>query len=851
MKKLLVLSIVLFTIVAFGVVRAEILPDFLANLPVTGGRYWFVGSTYPTSSDDNTSDPGMHSWEFPFDTINKAIDAATARSTTSGSEYPGDVIVVYPGHTEDLDAATDLVPDVAGLTIFGLGEGENRPRLDYTGVNGSILISGEGTIIKNIIFENQLDNIVEQVDVGADYVTFENCTFRDKAGTSGLIFVMLDDDNTADFCTFKNCDFRTITGTENGDVAIEIDDVQDGLQIIGCKFYGDYDEAPLESDVAFTNAYIYDVYAENTVAGGYAIEFTGAATGFMDKVLVYTDDAATAIDPGSLKPGSDVKISMGVDLPPIPFPTSGTRINAGIIDVYVQSGSDTTIVDEALCGYPNDYFNYGWTVKFADSDGTGINVDVTDFVAATGTLTVDSMSETPAAGDRVILSFNPLMSDVVSSTDLTNEVPDGSVLSYILDDAGDTSSYDDSKHSLYAIGTDTDALIEDVAALTLASGLPYIMATQDSATDTTSIIDLTYAGYGNDFFNTGWVATCLLNADSVSNAPEGQTRDITDYDSTTGDFTTAAFGAAIGTGDKFFIYYDPLKATAASTDLTNYFPDNSAMAWILDDGGDTSGFVGTTHSLVAIGDDTDAILADTVTISGGALPAAPTASSLATFIASGGTALGTALASSKSLVDAIGTNGTTVADTATGVAGMIGVNDADNVMDTSTVVANQDGSVFERLEQLMRMQPQVAETTSVALTGGTVANVFTVTGGYIEVLGLFAFVTTAVDTAACNAQFLYDPAQGADTPLCAVLDITDVTQYSYLYCTGDISDALINAVPAADVPHLFSTLGEPMVLGPCTIDLSLSTSNPSTGAATIYLYYRIIEPGAAVTAYSS
>jgi len=63
-------------------------------------------------------------------------------------------------------------------------------------------------------------------------------------------------------------------------------------------------------------------------------------------------------------------------------------------------------------------------------------------------------------------------------------------------------------------------------------------------------------------------------------------------------------------------------------------------------------------------------------------------------------ATGTALAANKSLIDAIGTNGTTVADTATGIAGMIGVNDANNAMDTSTIVPNEDGSVFERLEAL-------------------------------------------------------------------------------------------------------------------------------------------------------
>ena len=52
--------------------------------------------------------------------------------------------------------------------------------------------------------------------------------------------------------------------------------------------------------------------------------------------------------------------------------------------------------------------------------------------------------------------------------------------------------------------------------------------------------------------------------------------------------------------------------------------------------------------------DLDTIVADTVTISGGALPADPTASSLARYIASGGTALGQPLPDSMSLVDLIG-----------------------------------------------------------------------------------------------------------------------------------------------------------------------------------------------------
>jgi len=63
-------------------------------------------------------------------------------------------------------------------------------------------------------------------------------------------------------------------------------------------------------------------------------------------------------------------------------------------------------------------------------------------------------------------------------------------------------------------------------------------------------------------------------------------------------------------------------------------------------------------------------------------------------------ATGTALASDKSIADALGTNGSTLVDDAASIAGMIGYDDADNAMATSSVVANTDGSVYERLEYI-------------------------------------------------------------------------------------------------------------------------------------------------------
>ncbi|KKM82318.1 hypothetical protein LCGC14_1320780, partial [marine sediment metagenome] len=107
--------------------------------------------------------------------------------------------------------------------------------------------------------------------------------------------------------------------------------------------------------------------------------------------------------------------------------------------------------------------------------------------------------------------------------------------------------------------------------------------------------------------------------------------------------------------------------------------------------------------------DLDAILADTITLSGGTLPVSPTAGSMAEFISSGtgSSTVGTALGTDKSIIDAIGTDGVTVLDTAVGLAGMIGVDDANNVMATTAILPNADGSVFERAEYLAQLSEQV------------------------------------------------------------------------------------------------------------------------------------------------
>ena len=116
---------------------------------------------------------------------------------------------------------------------------------------------------------------------------------------------------------------------------------------------------------------------------------------------------------------------------------------------------------------------------------------------------------------------------------------------------------------------------------------------------TTTIVCDDLAGKGDDFYNTDWVMVVLHNVNSDGNAPEGNSpRDIADYVSATGTFTVTAFSANVEENDVILV-----------ARRENF-------------------------------------LIDGVSVSG-----TPATGSLTTFIATGGTSLGTALPASKSLYD--------------------------------------------------------------------------------------------------------------------------------------------------------------------------------------------------------
>ena len=159
---------------------------------------------------------------------------------------------------------------------------------------------------------------------------------------------------------------------------------------------------------------------------------------------------------------------------------------------------------------------------------------------------------------------------------------------------------------------------------------------------------------------------------------------------------------------------------------------------------------------------------------------------------------------------------------------------------TEIVDGNLDNDVESQMSKSVATGAQVT-------TGGTVANIFTISGGPVQIESLIGEFTTAVSANACDMKLIMDPTAGADTDMCAVVDIVSAAINSWVYLDGTIASPAVIAVPGTALPLGIGT-DIPFILPPGTVDMSLANSNPTTGAITWYMRYKPLKPGAKVVA---
>lgn len=143
------------------------------------------------------------------------------------------------------------------------------------------------------------------------------------------------------------------------------------------------------------------------------------------------------------------------------------------------------------------------------------------------------------------------------------------------------------------------------------------------------------------------------------------------------------------------------------------------------------------------------------------------------------------------------------------------------------------------------MAEKAVKTGTQLTTGGSIADIFTITGGPILVTALCGEFQADVSHA-CNMQLILDPVDGDNVDMCAVVDINPGDQYEWVYLTGTVADAAVIAAKGSALP-LGIGMDIPFILQPGGVDMDLSNNTPTTGSIVWYMRYKPLAAGITVT----
>lgn len=140
----------------------------VAREDLTTGNIFFVRKTTGTNAVGYGNNP-----DSPLASLAYAGLLASGFVTANQN----DRIYLKPGHTEDAIAAGTVTLNAAGVDIIGIGNGADRPTINFTTIDtATVLVSGAGIRLKNLIFDlTGVDAVATGISVTGADVTIENC----------------------------------------------------------------------------------------------------------------------------------------------------------------------------------------------------------------------------------------------------------------------------------------------------------------------------------------------------------------------------------------------------------------------------------------------------------------------------------------------------------------------------------------------------------------------------------------------------------------------------------------------------------------------------------------------------
>jgi hypothetical protein len=169
-------------------------------------------------ADSAGTSNGDGTWTRPYSTIDAAVGACDASK--------GDVIMAKAGHVETVTAAAGLALDVAGISVIGLGNGTNRPKVNFTtAVSASMKVSAANIYMENIQFTGGIDALTNPIHVDAADFTLNNWTFKDVTGQATDIVLTTANADRMELANFE-IDGDTAAGCNAGIAIVGGDNIK-------------------------------------------------------------------------------------------------------------------------------------------------------------------------------------------------------------------------------------------------------------------------------------------------------------------------------------------------------------------------------------------------------------------------------------------------------------------------------------------------------------------------------------------------------------------------------------------------------------------------------------------------
>ncbi|MFH1570542.1 MAG: hypothetical protein ABIL09_21310 [Gemmatimonadota bacterium] len=245
-----------------------------------------------------------------------------------------------------------------------------------------------------------------------------------------------------------------------------------------------------------------------------------------------------------------------------------------------------------------------------------------------------------------------------------------------------------------------------------------------------------------------------------------------------------------------------------------------------------SGAAGTISDSVSGLDDSSAIATISTAVS-----------TVSTAVSTAGAAVGTVSTAVSTVGANLGTASTAISTVSTAVS-TVGANLGTASTAISTV-STAISTVSTAQGVINGWDVRTVKKSDLSLHQGTVADIFTVANGPVEVLALVLQITEAVSAHNMTAGFESDPTVGAsNTPLCAVVDLISAAIGDAFATVGAGGSAMVKYANGT-APALANVA--PAVVFPGGIDYVPANDTPTSGIGDVYLTYRPLSATAVVT----